>query len=119
MPWWAGPDLEEAGPTYDLGVVGEGFGFARLAVRLPPQLDEHGRGLLQVLVSILGGLEDDGELVRGGSQRYWGSKVTLDGKLNSTSCGLQVSGRVLTCLWTSVGEKSPKASQVGPESSSS
>lgn len=60
----------EPGPTYDLGVVGEGFGFACLIVRLPLQLDEHGCGLLQVLVSILWGLEDDGELVRGGSQHY-------------------------------------------------
>ena len=49
-------------PTYDLRVVGEGFGFARLVVRLPLQLDEHGRRLLQVLVSILRGLEHDGEL---------------------------------------------------------
>lgn len=62
MTWWAGPDLVEPGLTYDLGVVGEGFRLARLIVRLPLQLDEHGGGLLQVLVPILGGLEDDGEL---------------------------------------------------------
>lgn len=68
--WWAGPDLPEPVPTYDLGVVGEGFGFARLVVGLPLQLDEHGGGLLQVLVPVLGGLEDDGELVRGRSERY-------------------------------------------------
>lgn len=50
-------------PTYDLRVVGEGFGLARLVVRLPLQLDEDGRRLLQVLVSILRSLEDDGELM--------------------------------------------------------
>lgn len=49
-------------PTYDLGVVGEGFGLAGLVVRLPLQLHEHRGRLLQVLVSILRSLEDDGEL---------------------------------------------------------
>lgn len=29
------------GPTYDLRVVGEGFGLAGLVVRFPLQLDEH------------------------------------------------------------------------------
>lgn len=43
-------------------MVGEGFGLAGLVVRLPLQLDEHGRRLLQVLVSILWSLEDDCEL---------------------------------------------------------
>lgn len=48
--------------TYDLGVVGEGFGLAGLVVRLPLQLDEHRCRFLQVLVSILWRLKDDGEL---------------------------------------------------------
>lgn len=43
-------------------MVSEGFRLARLVVGLPLELDEHGRGLLQVLVSILGSLEHDGEL---------------------------------------------------------
>lgn len=54
-----------SGPTYDLGVVGEGFGLAGLVVGLPLQLDEHRRGLLQVQVSVLWSLEDDGELRAG------------------------------------------------------
>lgn len=44
-------------------MVSEGFRLARLVVGLPLELDEHGRGLLQVLVSILGSLEHDGELM--------------------------------------------------------
>lgn len=51
-------------------MVGEGFGLARLIVRLPLQLDEHRRGLLQVLVSILWSLEHDGELMTKGSQLF-------------------------------------------------
>lgn len=45
-------------------MVGEGFGLARLVVRLPLELDEHRCGFLQVLVSVLWGLEDDGKLLR-------------------------------------------------------
>lgn len=51
-------------------MVGEGFGFACLIVRLPLQLDEHRRGLLQVLVSVLWSLEHDGELMTEGSHCY-------------------------------------------------
>ena len=43
-------------------MVGEGFGLTGLVVGLPLQLDKHCRRLLQVLVSVLRGLEDDGEL---------------------------------------------------------
>lgn len=60
----------DPGPTYDLRVIGEGFGFAGLVVRFPLQLDKHGRGLLQVLVSILWGLEHDGKLFREGSHHH-------------------------------------------------
>lgn len=60
----------DPGPTYDLRVVGEGFGFTGLVVRFPLQLDEHVCGLLQVLVSIFWSLEHDGKLVREGSHHY-------------------------------------------------
>lgn len=59
-------------------MVGEGFGLARLIVRLPLQLDEHRRGLLQVLVSILWSLEHDGELMTEGSHCYSYSSTTTD-----------------------------------------
>lgn len=48
--------------TYDLWVIGERFGLARLVVRLPLELHEHRDGFLQVLVAVLRRLKHDGKL---------------------------------------------------------
>lgn len=51
--------------TYDLRVVGEGLGLARLIVRFTLQLHKHRGGFLEVQVSVFGGLENNGKLWKG------------------------------------------------------
>ena len=51
--------------TCDQRVVREGFGLTGLVVRLPLELDEDGRGLLEVQVSVLRRFEHDSKLMEG------------------------------------------------------